>query len=281
MAGLTGTVVLQNNGGDDLSVTLSSFTFSTSLNSGAAYAVSVLTQPAGQACTVSNDSGVVASANITNVAVSCVNVPASSTDTVDLSTIPIGDNNASTDTIRNGTLSVSSTSCYTFDQSSIETLGTTGVVVSELNVTLLGGVGFRVTCTVSGGTANMELILDAHYADTTKLRAYKQLNAAPGAPLTDISNQITFTTRSVSGVDKTVMSYAITDGGLLDADSTVDSSIIDPIYIGEVLAATTAAPSPTGSDLLAQTGTNIFIPIILSVMIVGTSGLTLRYYARR
>lgn len=275
--GLTGSVVLQNNGGDNLSVNSGTFTFSTALTSGAAYAVSVLTQPSGQNCTVSNGSGIVSGANVTNVLVTCSNNPALQSDSIDLSTIPAGDNNASTDAIRNGVLSVSSVSCYTFDQSSIETLGTAGVIVPEQNVTLLGGVGFRVTCTASGGTANMELVLDSHYADTARLRAYKQLDAAPGASLTDITDQITFTTRSVSGVDKTVLSYAITDGGALDADTVADSSIIDPIYIGQVLAAATV----TGSEPLANTGTNVFSILLLCVTALAAGGLTLRRYARR
>ena len=75
VSGLSGTVVLQDNGGDDLSVTANGpFTFATSLASGAAYSVTVKTNPSGQTCTVSNGSGTVGSANVTNVAVSCANV---------------------------------------------------------------------------------------------------------------------------------------------------------------------------------------------------------------
>src|SRR6185312_2715850 len=67
VTGLSGTVVLQDNGGDNLSVTQNgSFTFATKVNSGAAYAVTVLTQPAAQTCTVASGSGT-ASANVTNV----------------------------------------------------------------------------------------------------------------------------------------------------------------------------------------------------------------------
>jgi hypothetical protein len=72
VSGLTGTVVLQDNGGDNLSVTANgSFTFPTQLASGAAYAVTVKTQPSGQACTVSGGTGAVGSANVTSVAVTC------------------------------------------------------------------------------------------------------------------------------------------------------------------------------------------------------------------
>ena len=72
MSGLSGTVVLQDNGGDTLSVTANgSFTFATQLASGAAYNVTVQANPSGQTCTVANGSGAIASANVTNVAVTC------------------------------------------------------------------------------------------------------------------------------------------------------------------------------------------------------------------
>ena len=75
VSGLTGTgLVLQNNGGNNLPVSASgTFTFSTGVASDAAYSVTVLTQPAGQSCTVTNGSGR-ASANVTNVQIACLNV---------------------------------------------------------------------------------------------------------------------------------------------------------------------------------------------------------------
>lgn len=75
VAGLTaGTLVLRNNGGNDLSLTADGgFTFSAPVASGGAYAVTVQTQPAGGlTCTVASGSGTVVNANITNVSVTCV-----------------------------------------------------------------------------------------------------------------------------------------------------------------------------------------------------------------
>ncbi len=73
IAGLTGTAVLENNAGNDLSTsTNGAFTFSTPLASGSAYNVTVKTNPSGQACTVTNPSGTIAAANVTNVSISCV-----------------------------------------------------------------------------------------------------------------------------------------------------------------------------------------------------------------
>ena len=75
ITGLTGSgLVLQDNGGDDLALSMSSsFTFTTMVADGAAYAVTVRTQPTNPAetCVVTNGSGTMGTSNVTNVAVSC------------------------------------------------------------------------------------------------------------------------------------------------------------------------------------------------------------------
>ena len=72
VSGLSGTLVLQNNGGDDKTIRADGpFNFTTALANGAAYAVTVLTQPIGQTCTVANGSGSVNLANVTDVNVTC------------------------------------------------------------------------------------------------------------------------------------------------------------------------------------------------------------------
>jgi 6-phosphogluconolactonase (cycloisomerase 2 family) len=77
ISGLSGTgLVLQDNGGDSLPVTANGmFTFATQLTNGAAYAVTVQTQPQSPAqyCVVTNGSGNVAAANVSIVAVTCRN----------------------------------------------------------------------------------------------------------------------------------------------------------------------------------------------------------------
>ncbi|MGA9572623.1 MAG: hypothetical protein WBS20_01615, partial [Lysobacterales bacterium] len=76
VSGLTGTgLALQNNGADTLAVAANgAFTFATELTQGSAYAVTVSTQPTGQTCTVSNGSGTIGTADVSDVAVSCVDV---------------------------------------------------------------------------------------------------------------------------------------------------------------------------------------------------------------
>ncbi len=74
ISGLSGTVVLRNNGGDDLSLsTNASFSFAIALHGGDAYAVTVQTQPTDQTCSVSSGSGTVAAQNITSVSINCSN----------------------------------------------------------------------------------------------------------------------------------------------------------------------------------------------------------------
>jgi len=72
VSGLTGSVTLQNNGGDDIiKTTNDGFAFPTELLDLATYAVTVSSQPTGQTCEVTNDIGAIAAADVTNVAVTC------------------------------------------------------------------------------------------------------------------------------------------------------------------------------------------------------------------
>ena len=72
VTGSSGTVVLQDNGGDTLSVPASGpFTFATALAAGATYSVTVSASPTGQACTTAAATGTVATANITTITITC------------------------------------------------------------------------------------------------------------------------------------------------------------------------------------------------------------------
>jgi N-acetylneuraminic acid mutarotase len=74
LSGLLGgrSLTVQDNGGNSTTVAASgSFSFSSAVASGSNYAVTILAQPAGQSCSVTNGSGIVAAADITNVSISC------------------------------------------------------------------------------------------------------------------------------------------------------------------------------------------------------------------
>ena len=75
VSGLSGTVTLQNNGGDDLAIAADgTFEFDTALDDGVDYEVTVSGQPASQECSVSNGNGTIAAADVTGVNVACVNL---------------------------------------------------------------------------------------------------------------------------------------------------------------------------------------------------------------
>ncbi|MBI4082725.1 MAG: hypothetical protein HY423_08955 [Candidatus Lambdaproteobacteria bacterium] len=77
VTGLTGTLVLSLNGGNNATMTGDgTFTFGTTLSNGSTYTVAIVTQPSGQTCAVANASGTIAGANVTNVAVTCTTPPA-------------------------------------------------------------------------------------------------------------------------------------------------------------------------------------------------------------
>lgn len=73
VTGLTGSgLSLQLNGNSHYAVGSGAFTFPTMLADGNAYTVTVATQPSGQTCSVTNASGTISGANVTDVAVQCV-----------------------------------------------------------------------------------------------------------------------------------------------------------------------------------------------------------------
>jgi trimeric autotransporter adhesin len=76
VSGLVGSgLVLQNNGAGDLAVAADgAFTFASRVATGTAYSIAVLSQPTApsQTCSVARGSGSVASANVSDIAVTCV-----------------------------------------------------------------------------------------------------------------------------------------------------------------------------------------------------------------
>lgn len=66
-------LILQNNSGDDLMLSANgNFQFSTSIADGNDYSVAIVTQPTRQTCSITNASGTISGANISDVAITCV-----------------------------------------------------------------------------------------------------------------------------------------------------------------------------------------------------------------
>ncbi len=69
--GLAGTLILSNNGGDDVSASSNGiFVFTRLISHGGSYSVSIAAQPVGQICTVTNGTGI-ATGNVSNISVVC------------------------------------------------------------------------------------------------------------------------------------------------------------------------------------------------------------------
>lgn len=102
VTGLTGTVVLQNNGGDNLTLIAEGpYTFATPVANGSLYAVTVLTQPSGQVCIAQNASGTMGGANITNVNLTCAAPTSLSVTAPATAVIPVGTGTPGTLTVNN------------------------------------------------------------------------------------------------------------------------------------------------------------------------------------
>lgn len=75
VTGLNGSLTLVNNGIDSKTITTNgSYTFNNPLTTGTPYAVTINSQPAGQSCSLSNNSGTIAATNVTNVLAACITI---------------------------------------------------------------------------------------------------------------------------------------------------------------------------------------------------------------
>ncbi len=136
-------VVLQNNASDNRTVTADgSFTFATAIESGGTYAVTILTGPSTQVCTVSGGTGTVGSANVTSIAVNC-----SSLHTVGGT---ISGLSGSGLVLHNGTENLSVSSIGTFAFSTLYANGSTYAVTVQTQPT-----SPWQTCTVTGGSGTV------------------------------------------------------------------------------------------------------------------------------
>lgn len=88
---------------------------------------------------------------------------------------------------------------------------------------LVGLHDFELNCDGAGGSAEVTIIWDQVY-DTSDWIYKKYLNNT----YLDISSFVSFDTRVIGGVEKTISTYELTDGGDLDADGEVNGVIVDP-----------------------------------------------------
>lgn len=158
VSGLSGSVVLQNNGTDNETVSSDgAFTFATAIAEGSPYAVTVLTQPSGQTCTVMNGSGTVGSANVTSVSVTCVSndtTLTASVSTLGLSINDTGLNAALTGTPRLITITNSGSNSATNVTYSPSPALPSGTTISPSSCGTIAASGTCVLTITPGSTAS-------------------------------------------------------------------------------------------------------------------------------
>lgn len=242
-SGLTSgeSVTLLNNGGDALTLSANgSFSFSTGLNSGNTYDVTVQSQTPGLSCSARNGSGTIGSSNVTSVVVSCALIPFSVGGTVSgLST------NESV-TLRNNagdTLIVSGNGAFTFATSQ-----TTGASYDATVQSHTPGI----TCPVNNGSgtiasSNVTSIVVSCAAGTESVLHSFGSSATDGA-LPDAGLVM----------DGAGNLYGTTEGGGVSAQGTVFE--IDAAGTESVLysfAGNTDGSSPQ-ADLLRDSAGNLY-----------------------
>jgi hypothetical protein len=138
-------ITLRNNGGDTLTLgDVSSFTFSTAIPDGTAYAVTVSAQPPGQVCTVAGGSGILIGANVSNVAITCINrfrllasspmLPSAGTSQVDLTAVVLDANGQAVSGTSVTFSTATDPSAFISDISNGGFTDANGVVTAKLNL---------------------------------------------------------------------------------------------------------------------------------------------------
>jgi Fe-S cluster biogenesis protein NfuA len=225
VSGLSGSVVLQNNLGNDLTVSANgSFTFTTAISHGGAYAVTVKTQPSGQTCSVSSGSGT-ATANVTAVSVSCSANPVNNTFPGPSPTTP---GRQISTTISGGALGCG----FATAQYEAPTVAPPpGMVMPH------GVLAFTTTACGNGATINLSITYPEELPQGAKFYKY---GPEAGNPL---PHWFELTGVSISGA---TVSYSITDNGAGDSNPA-EGIITDPAGYA-VFTAAGAASIPTLSE---------------------------------
>jgi hypothetical protein len=207
VSGLTGSgLVLQDNGGNNLTVAAgaTSFTFTAPIAAGAAYSVTVLTQPSSpaQMCVVGSGSGT-ANANVTNVQIACTTTTYTISGTVSGlsgSGLVLRNNGGNSLTVASGATSfIFSASVAAGSSYSVTVLTqpsgpaqtcvvTNGTGTANANVT-----NVQVTCTAASYT------IGGTVSGLTGSGLVLQNNGANNLPVTSGATSFTFTTQVASG----------------------------------------------------------------------------------
>ena len=286
ISGITGTVVLQNNGGDTQSIsTDGAFTFPTPVAEGSPYLVTVKTQPADQTCSVTNGSGNMGAARVTNVAVVCATNTYSAGGTVaGLAGTVVLQNNGS------DSLDIAGNGAFTFT-APVAQGGTYSVTVQTQPA--------NQTCTVANGTGTMGVANVTNIAVTCSINAYTaggtvsglsgtvtlQNNGTNSTPI-NTNGSFTFSTLIAEGspYNVTVQTQPIAQTCIVNNGSgTMGAANVTNVSVNCVTNSTTLTASSTGtipvngasgSITITNTGTTYTAYNVSAILPGGWSGVT-------
>jgi hypothetical protein len=240
-------MTLQDDGGNSMTVSAAgNFHFSSPIASGANYAVTILTQPAGQSCAVTNGSGTVAAANVTNVSINCsdntynVGVTISGVNATGLS---LQDNGADTLSVAasghfNFNTPVASGSSYAVTILA-QPLGETCAVANGSGTILSNSVSLTVSCipnrypisgTLTGLLSGRSIILQDNGAGSTMVSGNGEFVFATSVASGSNYSVTVFTqpagqTCSVSNGSGTVAGSAVSTVGIACSDNTYNVGV--------------------------------------------------------
>ncbi len=200
ISGLSGTVVLQNNGINDLSISANGlFTFTRPIIKGASYNITVSEQPGGQTCIVTNGTGIIGRSKVGNVSVSCSVALVSITVTPSNSHLPSNINEQFTATghyADSSTADITISVAWDISDQAVAVINSTGLAtgiapgIVQVGATLNGVLG-TTTLTVTDATLVSITISPSNPAvargDTLQLSAIGTFS--DGSPV-DITNQV-------------------------------------------------------------------------------------------
>ena len=238
-------LVLQDNGGNNLTVSANAtnFTFSTAVMSGGAYSVTVFAQPAGLSCMVSSGSGT-ATANVSSVSVACIQAYTIGGSVFGLSGtgLVLQDNSAN-----NLTVSASATNyAFTFD-------GSIPVGGAPYGITVLSNPSGQA-CTVANpiGTATANVT----NADITC------------SNLAGVTYTISGTVTGLKGPGLILQDdLGINDDDLLPVNGNGSFAFVDPVASGSAYSVTVLT-EPAIRNCAVANGSGIAVANVTNVSVV-------------
>ncbi len=260
---LVGTgLVLQNNGANNLSVDSSgNFTFAGTVSSGSAYSVTVMAQPSGQSCTVTNGTGT-ATSNVTSVTVACTFTSATYTVGGTVSGLTAGGL-----FLQNGSdqLGISQNGIFTFP-----TPVNSG---SSYNVTVLSQPNGQ-TCTVSNGSGT---------ATATVTNVSVTCAAVSSVTISIVVSGLTASTPGLVVEDNGINPLSVPSNGtypLTVAEGTPYAITVQTQPTGATCTVTNGTGT-ANSDVTVTvactptTSTNVTISVVVSGLTASTTGLVI------